>query len=232
MSKERKIAIIVGVLYLTGNIIGPIGFSFELPILDAPDFLANIAANETKWLLGILLQVVLGVSVVGIGIMMYPILKKYNPFTAIGYVTARIFEGVIDAIGIILVLTLLSLSQEYIAAGSPVDSFYQTIGNLLLEARGWAGHVILDVAVFHIGTLFFYLLLYKTKLVPRWLSGVGLVTVVMSWAAGFLVMFDAIVPLSAPHIALQAPVGIQELVFALWLIVKGFNPAVISPEEA
>lgn len=230
MKTYRRIAVVVGLLYLMANIAGPIGYGIELPILDAPDYLANIAANETKWLSGALLELVMAIGVGGIAIVIYPVLRKQNPTVAIGYVAARTVEVVIYVVGIISMLSLLTLGQEYVAAGMPVGSHFQTIGELLQAERDWGGHVVLDVAVFPLAALMLNAVLYRARLVPRWLSGLGLISAVLYWAAGVLVMFDLVVPLSTPHIILQAPLGIQEMIFALWLIVKGFNTEAIAAE--
>jgi hypothetical protein len=131
-------------------------------------------------------------------------------------------------VGVISLLSLLTLGQEYVLAGSPANTYFQTIGELLLAGRDWGGHVILDVAVFPFSACMLYSLLYQSKLVPRWLSAYGLVGALLYWIAGLMVMFDLIIPLSTVHVILQAPLGIQEIVFALWLIVKGFNSPVIT----
>jgi hypothetical protein len=87
----------------------------------------------------------------------------------------------------------------------------------------WAGHVILDVAIFPLGAVILYAVFYRFRLVPRWLSVWGLAGAVLYWVAGLLVMFDVIEPLESVHIMLQAPLGLQEMVLAIWLIAKGFE---------
>ena len=79
--------------------------------------------------------------------------------------------------------------------------------------------------VFSLGSLIFNYLLYQTKLVPRWLSGWGLVAGVLYLASGLLAMFSIVEALSPIYIALQSVKGLQEMVLAVWLIVKGFNPS-------
>lgn len=229
MDTNRKIAIIVGTFYLIANIAGPIAFGFELPILEAPDYLVNVSANETSWLLGALFELIMAVAVAGIAFTVYPLLKKHHAGIAIGYVGARIIEIVIYVVGVINLLTLLTLSQEFVKAGAPNASYFLTSSELLLAARDWGGHVILDITVFPLAAFMFYYLLYRSRIIPRWLSGWGLIAAVLYWAAGLLVMFDLLVPLSTIHIALQAPLGLQEMVLALWLIIKGFDLSAASP---
>lgn len=226
MNTYRKIAFIVGALYLTVNIVaGPLGIALTESTLSAPDYLFQISENEIQILLGALLVLVMAIADAGIGIAVYPVLKKRNVSVAMGYFGSRIVESMIFVISAISLLLLLTLSREFIQAGAPNASYFQTLGELILAARDWAGHVVLDVAVFPLGALLFYYVLYQSKLVPRWLSGWGLMGAVLYWVASMLVMFDLIIPLSTGHIVLQAPLGLQEIALALWLIFKGFDPA-------
>jgi hypothetical protein len=233
MSTNRKIAIVVGVFYLTANIIaGPLGLLFTEPILNDPDYLVQVSANENQVLLGALFVLIMAVADAGIAITVYPVLKKRNASIAIGYFGARIVESVIFILDVISLLILLTLSREFVKAGAPAASYFHTLGELLRSVRDWGGHVVLDVAVFPLGALIFYYLLNRSKLIPRWLSGWGLVGAILYWAASLFVMFALITPLSTIHIVLQAPLGLQEVVFAVWLIVKGFNPSAAASESA
>ena len=232
MDTSRKNAIIVGVFYIVATVAGMLSLPFTEPALNAPDYLVNVSASENQVLIGALIELIMAVAVAGIGITVYPVLRKYNVSSAIGYFGARIVEGVIFFIGVISLLTLLTLSQEFVKAGAPDASYFQTSGELLLAARDWGGHVVLDVAVFPLGALILNYLLYQSKLIPRWLSGWGLIGAILYWAAGLLVMFALINPFSTIHVGLQAPLGFQEMVFAVWLIVKGFNPSTIVSEFA
>jgi hypothetical protein len=230
MNGYKKTARMVGVFYIAATVAGIIGISLTQSTLDASDYLVKISANENQMRTGALFELIMAVAVVGIAVTVYPVLKKHNVSMAIGYVGARLVEGVLLIIGTLSMLTLLTLSQEFAAAGTPDASYFHTSGELLLAVRDWGGHVILDVAVFPLGALIFYSLLYRTKLIPRWLSGVGLVGAILYWTASLFVLFDAIEPLSTPHIALQAPLGLQEMVLAVWLIVKGFDASAIAVE--
>jgi hypothetical protein len=230
MTGYQKTARMVGVFYIVATLAGIIGISLTQSMLDASNYLVKISANENQMRVGSLCELIMAVAVVGIAVAVYPVLRKHNVSVAIGYVGARLVEGILLIVSTLSLLTLLTLSQEFVEAGSPEGSFFHTAGELLLAVRDWGGHVILDVAVFPLGALIFYSLLYRTKLIPRWLSGVGIVGAILYWTASLFVLFDAIEPLSSSHIALQAPLGLQEMVLAVWLIVKGFNAAAIPAE--
>jgi hypothetical protein len=232
MNIYKKSARMVGVFYIAATVAGILSISLTQSTLDASDYLVKVSANENQMRIGALFELIMAVAVVGIAITVYPVLRKYNGSIAIGYVCARLVEGVLFIVGTLSLLTLLTLSQEFVDAGTPDASYFHTAGELLLAVRDWGGHVVLDVAVFPLGALIFYGLLYRTRLIPRWLSGVGVVGAILYWSASLFVLFDAIEPLSTPHILLQAPLGLQEMVFAIWLIVKGFNAPAIAAEAA
>ena len=223
---DRRAAILAGVLFIIGTVAGTISLGlFTDPILGAPDYLAGISANEAKVITGALLELVMGLALVGMALAVYPVLKKFSAAVAIGYFGVRMVEFVIGIIGAVSLLSLVTLSREFAGAGAPHASYFQTVGNLLLAARGWGGHAVLDVAVFPLGALILNYVLYRARLTPRWLSAWGLAGAVLYWTAGLLVMFGRIVPLETIHIALQAPLGVQEMVLAVWLIIRGFLPS-------
>ena len=158
-------------------------------------------------------------------------MKKYNGALALGAVGFRVVENVFVLIGTLSLLSLLTLSQEFIAAGAPGASSFQTLGTLLLAVRDWQLHVISGLA-FSLGALMYYAILYKSKLIPRWLSGWGVLGAVLSLAATVLASFTHDFGMESVNTYLNVPIGLQEMVFAVWLIVKGFNPSAIAALSA
>jgi hypothetical protein len=161
------------------------------------------------------------VAYVGMAIMLYPVLKKYNERLALGYVGLRLVAAAFIVIGVIIMFLLLTLSQEFIKAGAPESSHFQTIGELLRTGRDLVNHVGM-ILVLSVGGLMFYYLLYQTKLVPRWLAGWGIVGTAVTIVASCLFMFPSIDLITSVYMNL--PLALQEMVFAGWLIVKGVNP--------
>lgn len=160
-----------------------------------------------------------------IPIMMLPILKKHNETLALGYFGARIFEGFFSAVNIINILSLLSLSREFVNATTPFISYFQTSGALIIAAFDWSS-ILLDFP-FTLGVLMFNFLLYKSKLVPRWLSVLGLIGGALWLATTPFRMFD-LFPSSLEFLAII--IATQEMIFAVWLIVKGFSSSAISSQ--
>ena len=158
----------------------------------------------------------MGLSLAMMSIMLFPILKKHNEALALGVV---VFRGALEAVIYIAVaiswLLLLTVGQEYVKAGAPDASYFQTLGTLLLKSSDQIGS-ILDI-VFSLGALMIYYLFYQSQLVPRWLSVWGLIGAILYLASGLFAMF------SVDFGILEAPIALQEMVLAVWLIVKGFN---------
>ena len=160
MNSYRNTAAIVGVLFIIATLAPIMSVAFTGSIYE-PDYLAAVSANGTQILIAALLLLTMTAAIVSIPIMMFPILKKQNESLALGYVGARVFEGFFSAINVISLLSLLSLSREFVNAGAPVASSFQTSGALILAQFDW-GSVLLDFP-FTIGALVFNYLLYTTN---------------------------------------------------------------------
>jgi hypothetical protein len=226
MNTNKKTARIVGVLFILG-FAGVVTALLAKPILDSPDYLIKISDNEDQIIVGALFQFIMAVACAGIGIALYPVLRRYNEGLALGAAGFRIIEAVFDIVGVVILLLLVTLSQEFVKAGAPESSYFQTAGVVLVAGNAWVNNVVVLLA-WCIGALMYYYLFYKTKLLPRWLSGWGLVGAILTIVGSIFVMFRLIGPFSTIQGILNAPIGLQEMVLAVWLIVKGFNQEAIS----
>ena len=231
MNSNRKTGIVAGILFIFATVVNLLSnVAFLKPILDAPDYLSRIFASESQILIGSLLHIIASFACAGIAIALYPVLRKYNEGLALGSVGFRIAEGLLYVFGSIGVLALLPLGQEFIKAGMPGASYFQTLANSLLSMRDWTG--ILAVITFGVGALMYYTIFYQTKLIPRWLSGWGLIAAALCLISGILVMFNIIDFFTPVQIVLNIPIALQEIVLAVWLIAKGFNPSAIASGPA
>ena len=126
-------------------------------------------------------------------------------------------------------LTLLTLSQEFVNAGSPDVSYFQTLGTLLQAVREWSGGVCATI-VFSLSALMLNYILYRSKLIPRLISGWGFIGAVLYLASGFLPYVRVWYALTI--YSMEILLALQEMVLAVWLIVKGFNPSAIASGSA
>jgi hypothetical protein len=226
---NRKTAIIVGVFYIGATVAGILSKVFG-PNLDAPDYLANLPANENQLIIKALLEFTMGVLILGIVIWLYQVLKEQNKTLALGFVVTRTIEAIIFTVGVISLLTLLTISQEFVKAGAPDASYFQTLGTLLLAVREWGGGVCSTI-VFSLSALMLNYILYRSKLIPRWLSGWGFIGAILYLASGFLPLFGYGTN-STIYNLMEGLLFVQEMVLAVWLIVKGFNPSAVAALSA
>jgi hypothetical protein len=226
MNNYRKNAIVTGVLYIIGTVAGILSLVFINPLLDSPDLLTAVSADDSQLILGALLILVMALALAMVPVVMFPVLRRHNEVLALGYV---VFRGALETFFyfamVISSLFLLILSQVAVTDSSAL----QTVATELLESE-MLGSLL--TIVFILGALMFYTVLYQSKLVPRWLSGWGLIATLPYLAAGFLVLFGTVEPMSTTDSLLQMPLGIQEMVLALWLIVKGFNSSAMVADSA
>src|SRR3972149_2126248 len=171
---DRTTARVVGSLFIVASVAGAVGLAIQQPVLDSSEYLTEAALKENRAATRALLELIMGVAVVGIAIAIYPVLRRRSERLALGYVAARTIEAVIYVIGSIVLLTLLTVRREVVGAGAPDASHFQTLGGLLLAVRDWGGHGVLDAAVFSVGALILNYALFRASLVPRWLSVWGL----------------------------------------------------------
>jgi hypothetical protein len=229
---NRTTARIVGVLFIIGTVAGALSLVPLTPLIDAPDVLRAVGQESDRALLGAFLILVMGFALALIPLVAYPILKAESETLALGYVVFRGgLETVTYLMSALVWLVLAFLGQEYVAAARPTTTQLETIGAIVLEGYELVAHVALTI-VFALGALMFYYVLFRAMLVPRWLSGWGLVAALLWLSAGVLAMFGLLLPGSTVQIAMNIPIAIQEMVLAGWLIVKGFNASAIEARSA
>jgi len=228
---SRTNAAIVGVLFIIGTVSGVLMFPVLGNTLNAPDHLTAISTNEGRMIIATLLKFIMGVACAGIGLALYPILRKYNEGLAIGSVGFRIIEGVVDIVGALGLVALLALSQEFVKAGAPESSYFQTADVLINTGIAWFRDVAM-LLTFGIGALMYYVVFYQFRLVPRWLTVWGLVGITLTIISTLLVMFHLIPPFGTIQVILNLPILPQEMVLAAWLIVKGIDLSAVASLSA
>lgn len=223
---DPNAARLAGILFIAATVAFSASVVVLAPILEADDCLSMVAAHGRVVGAGVLLELINHIAVVGIAVVLFPILRRFSNRVAVGYVAARSIESVLFAVGTMHLVALAKLGREFVAAGSSPESYFHTIGGMLLAGHNWDDAGLLFTA-FSIGALMLNWLLLRTRLVPRWLSVWGLVGAAFLLAARIIVMSGSHMG-SAAVFVMDAPIMVQEMVFALWLIIKGFNSAVLA----
>ncbi|TEU09870.1 MAG: DUF4386 domain-containing protein [Anaerolineales bacterium] len=228
MNSNRRTARIVGALFLIAIVVSILGGSIIEPIITAPDYLSRVSANGALVVLGVLLELINGLAVIGIAVLLFPIFKKHNEALALGYVALRILEAVVVITALSGPLTLIALSREYVAAGAADASAFHAVGTSLVAERSlWVSQML--GIFFGLTALVLYCILYQSKLVPRFISIWGLIGAALVMAWNLLELFGISVSLG---MVLALPMILNEIFLAIWLIVKGFNSPSLASESA
>jgi hypothetical protein len=220
MDPNRKTSITFGILLITGIIFGILN---TVPALEYPDYLIKLSSIKTQVLIAVFFQFAMATVYVCIAVVVYPIIKKYNEGMALGYFGFRIIGAAFLFLGIVSLLLLLFISQTFIAAGQPSASHFQTIGELLRAGRDWMNHIGM-ILPWSIGGLILYYTFFRINCIPNWLSVWGIIGFSLTLIATFLLMFDLIKIITPIYFILNMPTGLSELVLAIYLFNKGFNP--------
>ena len=217
MDTNRKTAVVAGVLFITATLADVTSrVALVQPILGTPVDLTRISTNDHQVLLGAVLLLIGAAAATGIAIALYPVL--------------RLIEGALYFGIVVCVLLLVTLSHESANPGAPNSSAYDVPVALLMAARESLGEVA--VLVFGTGAFMYYWVFYRSRLVPRWLSVWGLVAIASVMVSGLLVVVRLTEPMSTTQVVLALPIAVQEMVMAVWLIAKGFNPSALAAESA
>ena len=220
MINTRKTAIVVAVLFIIATVASIIAALMTGPILAESDYLRAVSNNANTMILAVLFMLIAAGSIAGIPITLFPIIKRHDETMAFWFLGARFFEAIIYAIGAIFTLSLLFLAREYTGSSTSNAPHFQTIG-AVIRATSDAAFNIGTVIVFSLSAVILSIIFYRTNLVPRWLSVWKFVGGVLLFIQGILVVFDAATPVL--EATLFIPIAVNEMVLAVWLIVKGFN---------
>jgi Domain of unknown function (DUF4386) len=214
----KNAARFAGILFIVQMAAAVISHSVILtPIFRSEQFLSIMASSETKVIVAMLLDLITGASVFGIAVILFPILKKYSERIAVWYSGLRLSEWVIALISGMFLMTVLSISKDFVQAGSNETAYLQTLSEYFLKSRGSIR--ILMLLCFCLSASMFYFLLFKYRLLPRFISVWGLIGVILLFAEVLSNLFGS----TLGGIIIMLPMGLNEIFLGVWLIVKGFN---------
>ena len=206
MPEKRTSEVLAGVFFILATVMGVTMAILLAPILQGENPLQAVAENAGTMRLSVLLNIIMAGAVIAIAVVLYPILQRYSKTLAIGYLTARLGEGIF--------LALAGMAWLGLSPNTPALSE-------LLMAQSTAMFTLGAEITFGITALILNTLLIKAQLVPRWLSYWGLLAGGLILALG--VLKTAGLPYAALEAAFTAPIALNEMVLAVWLIVKGFS---------
>jgi len=184
------------------------------------DKLVNISNNLTRVRISNLVTLVECVGIIVLGVLFYIVFYKEYKIIALVALGLFLAEAITLAVSKTGAYALIPLSQEFVEAGAPASSYFQTLGDFLYSSVDRLGYDI-HLLFFGLGGILWYYLFYISNYIPRLLSGWGLVAVLLFTIYVLLTLYNRDFPPAVGILAL--PYLPFELVLGLWLINKGFN---------
>jgi hypothetical protein len=232
VNSARKIALITGVFFIITFIASiPAAFVFYAPVLNDPNYIVGAGA-DTLVSLGAFLEMITALANIGTAVVLFPIVKRINEAVALSYVASRTLEAAIIVVGIVSLLSIVTLRQDLAGAAGADEASLLTIGQSLLAVHDWTflfgpGYL----AGIGNGMLLGYLM-YKSGLVPRRMALLGLIGGPLAVALATATLFGIYDQVSVWASIAIIPEFLWELSLGIWLIVKGFNPSAIASLSA
>lgn len=218
---DRAAATTAGILYIVGTVAGVLSVVVTAPARGAADSFAAGAQHSGGVVSGALLVLVMGLSLAFVPVVLFPVLRRVDEVLAIGYLIVRgAVETACYVLSAISLLLLLPLGEVMSAGPGTASPAGIRLGALLTEPAE-VGAVL--ALVFCLGGVMFYVLLFRSRIVPRWIAVWGLAAIPFYVVAHLLVMYAVIGANSTALNLLVVPLAVQELVLAIWMIAKGFN---------
>lgn len=225
--EHRAAATTAGILYIIGTVAGILSKTVTyFPVHNADDPLAYAADHSGAVATGALLVLVMGLSLAMVPVVLFPVLRRLNEVLATGYLIIR---GAVEATTYVIVATvwllLVPLADTMAAGPGTASPAGVRLGNAMADSDG--ASIIMSL-VFCFGGALFYLLLFRSRIVPRWIASWGLIGTPLYAAAYLLALYGVVGINSSAVNLLSLPLAVQEMVLAVWMIARGFRPAAVS----
>jgi len=212
---------LAGIFFISATVAAIVGLKLYDPIIKGDDFLTQGQLHSKQIILGVVFELLLVISVLGTAIMLYPSLKKHSESWALGYVCFRVLEAVVILIGIVSVLALVSLRSAGAENFKEIEN-YRIPGQMLRSIRDWT-FILGPNFLLGINTIIYSFIFYRSNMISRKLSIMGIFGSIFILIAAILEMFGVIHQISFWGVILALPIAVYEMVLALWLIVKGLK---------
>ncbi len=222
----RKTATVVGGLFIFAIVMLFVGEAIYKPILDSQNYLEKVYPNRVAVMMGVLIEFTVVPAVVLLSVLLFPVLKRHNEALALGYVSLRVLDVAILSIAYVNTLSIINLSQNYLNSDGADVAYFEYAGESIRAVNSWAGTTgLLYLVVFAFGSLILYAVLYRSRLVPRFIS-------VFGFGAGLLLLFGSVlahvdvftdISGTGVEVIFAAPIALAEVMLSFWLIFKGFD---------
>lgn len=230
MDSLRRTALVVGVLFVV-TYITSIAAKVWLypPLVDNADYIVG-AGDDTKVLWGVVAEVVLIFANIGTAVALFPVVRRHFRGMALGFVAARVMESVFIAAGILSILTIVGMRQDFAGSGGAESETLTTVGQAFTTLHEWTFILGPNLVVGVGNGLLLGYMMYRSGLVPRGMAMLGLVGGPLIVISGTAMVLGVVELDSATQLVLAIPEFFWELSFGVYLIVKGFKPSPVTAE--
>jgi hypothetical protein len=219
MDPVRKAALVAGLFYI-GT------FVFSIPALGLYDGVVNdpnfvLGAGSVQGVLwGALIEILTALTGIGTAVALYPVIKRHGPGRAVGFVASRTLEAALICVGVLAVLAVYTLRQDF--AGATDTAALTTTASGLVAVKDWS--FLLGPGIMAtVNALCFATIMYQSRLVPRWIPTVGLIGVPLLLASSVATLFGAWEQVSVVSMLLTLPIATWEFSVGVYMTVKGFR---------
>jgi hypothetical protein len=224
MNPSKQTARFLGAAFLFVLVVSLIfGFLSDQTLLSGSisDSFVKVSNNLTQMRIGILFKLLACLGIVVLAVLLYVVLNNQNKTIALVALGWWLAEAITLAVGIIGAFSLIPLSLDYMQAGAPDASYFQTLGALFRGVNAWAYDI--HMWFYCLGGILWFSLFYRSRYVPRVFAIWGMAAISAGLVGMVLVLFDVRV-----NFLLFLQIAVFELTIGLWLVVKGIPSAIAS----
>ena len=221
----RRTSLAAGILYLITFVSIPTLFLYN-PVRDNADFVLGVG-SDTGVLLGAFLEVVVALAGIGTAVVLFRVARRQSETAALGFVTARVLEAAIILVGVVSMLSIVTLRQDVAGTAGADPASLITIGQTHLATYDWT--FLLSQSLMPVfNALCLGYVMYRSGLVPRILPIIGLIGAPLLLASDLAIFFGVYDRVSPVAAVAFIPIAVWEFSLGIWLVTKGFNPAAVA----
>jgi len=227
MDSLRRTALIGGALYvLTFASSIPAVLLLSSSVLNDPDYIVGPGPDKAV-LFACLLDLINAIACIGTAVVLFPVVKRQNEAVALGFVGSRVLEAATIVMGVVSLLAVVTLRQEFAGAAGADEAALFTVGQSLVAVRDWT-FVLGPILMSGVNALLLGSLMYRSGLVPRIIPLVGLIGAPLILISATAIMLGIWTQSSMWHGIAAAPIFAWELALGVWLVIKGFKPSRVT----
>jgi hypothetical protein len=227
VDRARKIALIAGLMYLLTFVASIPQLKLFATITDDPEGFISGRGGTAPVLWGSWLEIITALSGIATAVALYPVTRRVSKSAAIGLIASRVTEAALILVGVVSVLTVVTLRTDFAGSTGAHADAVRVTGHALVQLRQWTFLVGPGIMA-GVNGLFLASVMYRSRLVPRIIPTIGLIGAPLILASSTGTMFGLWDQVSGPGFALGLPIAAWEFSLGVWMTVKGFRPAALK----